>query len=232
MNRIIRLFSFFIGLIIISSSSCFFINAITIIDDENVQYYHSIFSRKTCEVLFDTNNDSRTNARDVIYLMKYIVQNKNADESVILDINDDGSINAKDVVDLMKYVVSLCGFADSLSVELFEKIKSDFLSYKKISRENEKDLYIVRYYGEYDGAVLVYFWGGFIVNLEVIDETIAGYQFHYNDGNRICVWKNGLFYSLREAYENGTLNEDHVSIVAKIHANRKYVTIPNPYGKR
>lgn len=217
-----RFISLFICILILVSTASFISYAFV-----NNEYE----SKESPTALFDTNNDNKTNAKDVICLMKHLVRNNNDAYFLLFDINNDGRINAKDIIDLMLYIVSLRGFSYPPSIELFERIKADFVDYMKIPSGHEKDLYIVRYYGEYDGAVLVLLTGGYIVNLEEIDETIAGCKFHYNDGHRISVWKDGFFYSIREAYNSGLLDEKQIATVSNLHVTGNYAVIPNPYGR-
>ena len=64
-------------------------------------------AQPACDV-GDLNGDGKTNSRDVIELMKTILESRAASgkEKTVLDVNCDGKINAKDVILLMKKVVN------------------------------------------------------------------------------------------------------------------------------
>ncbi|MBQ7669356.1 MAG: hypothetical protein IJS45_01390 [Clostridia bacterium] len=110
------------------------------------------------------------------------------------------------------------------SSELIDQIVSD---YKK--RSNNDFISIRRYYGEYDGAVPVLLNGimTFGANKK---EFIAGCMFWYSDYNTIEVWKNGTFYDIRGAYEEGVLTAEQVAVISYLHANGGYIVISDPYG--
>lgn len=59
----------------------------------------------TVAVLGDADCDSRINVRDVIEVMKHIVDPGEAIVESAADVDGDGAVNAKDVTDLMKYLV-------------------------------------------------------------------------------------------------------------------------------
>ena len=121
-------------------------------------------------------------------------------------------------------------FANSLTMpseELLDIIRSDFINSKKI--KDDELIYVSRYYGEYDGAIPVEIEGAISRYLANKDEIIAGYLFHYNDYNTIRVWKDGQFFTIESAFENGILTEKQVGILAYIHENNKYISFSNPY---
>ena len=74
-------------------------------------------------------------------------------------------------------------------------------------------------YGVYGDCVPVMI-GGWITTQAGWDDEINNVVIHYHNGSSIDVWKNGEFYSLREAYEQGYLTEEDIREIADIHKNR------------
>ena len=89
-----------------------------------------------------------------------------------------------------------------------------------------EDIYINRYYGNYNGAVVVLFgapfinllaWGGILY--------IDGIEFHPGN-NTILIFKDDAVYSplwhmsLRDAYADGVLSKDDLMTISKL--NKKY----------
>ena len=74
-----------------------------------------VFADKKNDILYgDANGDRKINARDVIAMMKYIVDNRTPIDvpaaNVMKSSYDDGNraeINARDVISLMKYIVGI-----------------------------------------------------------------------------------------------------------------------------
>ena len=75
------------------------------------------------------------------------------------------------------------------------------------------------YYGEYPSGAVV----GMIVDDKTAyteaewSETVRGYRFDYNYGNRIVVLYGGEFYTLSEAIENGCLTKSEIALIYSIH---------------
>ena len=44
-------------------------------------------------------------------------------------------------------------------------------------------------------------------------ERVAGYEFHYNNGQKIKIYKDGVFYSMNEAYFMGIISESDVASI-------------------
>jgi hypothetical protein len=72
----------------------------------------------------------------------------------------------------------------------------------------------VRYYGEYNGCIVLY-RGDTGSDFEYI--TVAGERMEYARGSNIWVYKDGEFLSLSQAYDGGLLTELDVSIIAEYH---------------
>ena len=54
-------------------------------------------------------------------------------------------------------------------------------------------------------------------------ENVGDIIIHYNNGNRITVLYDGVFYTLSEAYNNGYLTEANLAEISSLHE------IYNPY---
>ena len=114
--------------------------------------------------------------------------------------------------------------------ELLERIAADYTA--KIDRETgkkwEADWFVQVYYGVYGGAVPVMMNGMVAFPDIVTEEEVAGFHFKYGNTNTIKIWKNGTFYSLKEAYEQGVLTAEQIGILAGIHAEETFMTFDFP----
>ena len=54
----------------------------------------------------DSNGDGKTNAKDVVLIMNFLVGNADGADEGLLDFDGNGKVNAKDVTKLMKYIVA------------------------------------------------------------------------------------------------------------------------------
>lgn len=82
---------------------------------------------------------------------------------------------------------------------------------------------VLHYYGKYESGAIVAMLAG---SEECFDcalwtETVAGYDFHYSDGNRIRVLYESEFHTLTQAYENGYLTKDNIRDISNKHKERK-----------
>lgn len=96
---------------------------------------------------------------------------------------------------------------------LKRKIEADYA-------ENGGVCPIRRFYGIFDGCVPVMFdqpeHGAYN------KEKVAGQTFEYNGGNTIKVWKDGSFYSLKEAYSQGLMRKACFEQLALEHRGGSY----------
>ncbi len=76
------------------------------------------------------------------------------------------------------------------------------------------DIKIDYYFGTYNDCIVVMLWDNFTtVNCAMYDVYVEGVKFTYSDNRRARVLKDGVFYSLQQAYDNGFLSyDDLVSI--------------------
>ena len=99
---------------------------------------------------------------------------------------------------------------------LINRIKGDLFE-KKREPGSEYPFFIVDYYGTYGGSAAFMAEGGGVGYTEAeIIEDIAGFRFHYYDGNTTLIWKTGEFYSVGEAYGLGILSKEDVATIAYI----------------
>ena len=101
---------------------------------------------------------------------------------------------------------------------LLARIEEDFsnLQYENgANREIDGPFKVAYCYGMYRDCVPVMFSG--MASADVLwDDVVAEIVFHYTDGRSIEVWKNGDFYSLQEAYDEGLLTKEHLQSIADI----------------
>ena len=118
---------------------------------------------------------------------------------------------------------------DPLSEEMKERILEDFAAF---DHGDEYDpsyhgiFQIERYYGSYDGAVAVMLRGSAWDYLEIeYVETVAGITIRCDYGNSVRIWKDGSFYTIQEAYDQGILTAEQVAEIA----NYRYVKYPTDF---
>jgi len=73
---------------------------------------------------------------------------------------------------------------------------------------------IERYYGCFGDVVFVYRGGGGLAyTLAEWTDSVAGYKYHYSDGNSIYVWAYGTFMTMEDAYEQGIITKEQVAVI-------------------
>lgn len=86
-------------------------------------------------------------------------------------------------------------------------IKDDDESYLKYS-------YSVRCYMKADGAYAVMLDSGRWLYTQALRHVdVAGYTFLFPDGQRMYIYKDGKFYTLLEAYQNGVVSRDYIASI-------------------
>ena len=78
-------------------------------------------------------------------------------------------------------------------------------------------------YGIYNDCVPVMF--SQIAFTVITDVQVEGINFHYRSSNTIKVWKDGTFYSIQEAYDQGFLTKEQIQTIADMHNNGQYKVI-------
>ncbi len=121
------------------------------------------------------------------------------------------------------------GESDPLSEKLKKQIVEDFATYWYGDNyvPMEHGIFrIERYYGSYDGAVAVMLRGSKMeYTSSDYTETVAGSIIRCNYGNSVRVWKEGSFYTMQEAYDQGILTAEQVAEIA----NYRYVKYPTDF---
>lgn len=111
---------------------------------------------------------------------------------------------------------------ESLGSEKIDLIKSAYVQ----ERLNEgyppamiiDDVSIYKYYGNFNDCIVVMLtdrYTGYLGEADV--ETIAGVAIAYGDANRIIAYKEGILYTLQEAYDAGYLTVANIELIKDIH---------------
>lgn len=131
---------------------------------------------------------------------------------------------------LLSLLFTACQSEDSGLMIVPDEIKTEIettwqqthgVVYEWSDGEND-GYYTVRYYGTYQGAVVRMYEGA---AQGTTGFNVAGEFFMWFHGFGIHVYKDGEFYSLQEAYENGLLTEKHIKSIAEQHDKYIYETI-------
>lgn len=144
---------------------------------------------------------------------------------VVGDVNGDGKVDNLDAVTVLKYDAGqkVDAFPPLPYPEepegLREKINADYLSFKDIDVDSlsnidkgmvESALSGWHYRGEFSGCSVVSGIWPFEETDDVRCEEIAGYYLYYASDIDVSVYKDGGFYSVKEAYENGMITKEDV----------------------
>ena len=82
------------------------------------------------------------------------------------------------------------------------------------SEKNLKYEHGVRCYGKFEGGVYAVMIDGPYMYLQALEtERVAGYEFYYNNSQKIRIYKDGVFYWLNEAYLMGIISESDVASI-------------------
>ena len=109
-----------------------------------------------------------------------------------------------------------------LSKEIEIEIKQTHLDYLLTKNGYQDttidDIYIQKYYGTYNGCVVVMIQDKLSgVNGAIKEATIADVKFYYGSGNiSIQIWKEQKFYELQSAYDQGLLTKEDLKKIAAI----------------
>ncbi|MCK9166708.1 MAG: hypothetical protein RBS76_04770 [Acholeplasmatales bacterium] len=83
-------------------------------------------------------------------------------------------------------------------------------------------VYIEQYYGTFNESVAVLLWlKDHSWFREVVDISIAEFEFRFNIGREIKVWRNGTFYGLQEAVDEGFLTLENIKIIHEKWSNEQ-----------
>lgn len=105
--------------------------------------------------------------------------------------------------------------------ELQLEIKQDYYDYIKgqdaYLYRSIDDIIIRNYYGIYNNGVTLVIngdgpYGGFLM-----EETVAGFTFGYiHQQFAIKFWKEGIFYTLTQSYEEGLLKQEDIQTIYEL----------------
>ena len=112
-----------------------------------------------------------------------------------------------------------------LSEEVEIQVKQTYLDYlhtlNGYPEATLEDVLIRKYYGTYNGAVVVMMSTHFGDYATVVCiETIDGVEIGYPDMCYITIWKDGAFYRLQTAYDQGFLKRDDLLKIVDINSSR------------
>ncbi len=85
---------------------------------------------------------------------------------------------------------------------------------KEMGKELNLDYGPYGYYGTYDGAVAFFSYGPTDRMWKI---SVAGIDFEWGSGANLWVYKEGIFYSLEEAYELKLLTEQNIKLISEYH---------------
>jgi len=89
-----------------------------------------------------------------------------------------------------------------------------------LANQMAEEVSVREYYGEFPtGAIAAIIDSGDCTQA-IWEETAAGYQFIYRDGNRITVLYNEVFCTLPEAFEKGIMTEEDISAVFELYFDK------------
>ena len=109
---------------------------------------------------------------------------------------------------------------------LMDRIAKDYEEYYYQQWGIRTSFEVEYFYGVYDECAYVMMVGEGICTTQANrDIEVGGVMFYYRDGNSIEVWKEGEFYSLEEAYEQGYVTVESLQEVAKIQNKERYEKI-------
>jgi hypothetical protein len=120
------------------------------------------------------------------------------------------------------------GTFPGLDVETERQLKLDYINYAMPTHERSKytidRVYIIRYYGNYNGCVVVLMHIDDTEYAQVITGiTVANMNFVFSNSNVARAWYqsgepgSGRFYGLAEAYDLGLLTEDDIRNMYEVH---------------
>ena len=110
-----------------------------------------------------------------------------------------------------------------LSPDVAEEIKQAFLEQNLSIAEQafySVDDLSLRYFGTYNGGFVVFVDGIFDYTEAFEYETVLGIEFEYSSGQKLLYYKDGRFYSLPEAAEEGHLSQADVQKLHEVYTQK------------
>ena len=102
--------------------------------------------------------------------------------------------------------------------DLESRIKNDFNAAYDGNAETLADITIDGYFGTYNGSValsLHFIHGGYTT--EIRTDIIAGKEFTWGSREAVQVWRDGSFYRLQQAYEDGLLTQQNIDAIHALY---------------
>ena len=97
-----------------------------------------------------------------------------------------------------------------LSIDEIREIAWEYID----NERNLKSEHGVRCYGKFEGgAYAVMVDGPYFYTQAFESEDAADYRFHYHNGQKIRIYKDGVFYSINEAYLMGIISKSDVASI-------------------
>ncbi|MCH5163991.1 MAG: hypothetical protein J1F36_03155 [Clostridiales bacterium] len=105
-------------------------------------------------------------------------------------------------------IFSACSDKNKQTID--EQIKAAYIAEHPRDHLANKDI-TLRYYGEFEGTyVLMIYLAEYGYFDAVYHDIVSDVRFIYPNSNKLKVYSNGEFYSLKEAYEKGLLTHDNL----------------------
>ena len=103
-----------------------------------------------------------------------------------------------------------------LGAETERLILQDYADEFKSEHITVNDIYISKYYGTYNGGIVLNIDGPWGYPSVLYGEDIAGIWFYGSYGSIPFMWKNRRFYGLQEAYDLGLLTKTDLRSIADL----------------
>lgn len=89
------------------------------------------------------------------------------------------------------------------------------IAWEYIEKErNLNSAHGVRCYGKFEGGVYAVMVDGPYMYMQALEtERVADYEFYYNNSQKIKIYKDGVFYSMNEAYLMGLISKSDIASI-------------------
>ena len=115
-------------------------------------------------------------------------------------------------------ICSGCGNELVLDVEIAKKIKQDYFQQVNESDIVLEDVYVYKYYGTYNESVVVIMAiNGFSPPPSIDRIQVAEFEFMFNTGLHITVWRDSFFYNLQNAYDGCLLTIENLQEIHNLY---------------
>lgn len=98
------------------------------------------------------------------------------------------------------------------------QIRKDYLERLDDSSLGLDDIYIFKFFGVYNDSYAVIMAVHGLEPPSSIDEiTVEGFEFSFNTGRHISIWKDGEFFSLQAAYDEYLLTLENIEAIYNLY---------------